>query len=309
MVGLQGIAQHTDHDQHVLVWDPLLLTGLALSPDDQTWAKLCANLGPVATVLTAIMVDRHWYLLVWRMDSAVVRLFTCGVVPAHVEVFESLATTLGSLRGVEGQWCNKLVSFVLSGHCGALVLSFAKHLLWGENFPSSLVELESMAKQLRQEFASGLPDMCLRPQLAALGLTVVDQLAALLGEHGVEAGESVARAKDVIQQLGEAHVSAALQASNAWRELKWLANQQRPPLVLIKPSELQRAIEKRGGNLQVGNKRHKRAKGQGKGKYPPSLDATMLRLETRLFQDQQDQTLSQVAVASIGPQVSGVVVL
>ena len=35
----------------------------------------------------------------------------------------------------------------------------------------------------------------------------------------------------------------------------------------------------------------------------------MLRLETGLFQDQQDQALSQVAVASIGPQVSGVVVL
>ena len=309
LVGLQGIAQHTDHDQHVLVWDPLLLTGLVLSPNDHTWAKLCDMLGPVATVLTAIMVDHHWYPLVWRMDAEVVRLFTCGVVPAHVQVFETLATTMGSLRGVEGQWCNKLVSFVLSGHCGALVLSFAKHLLWGESFPSSLVELECVAKQLRQEFASGLSDLCLRPQLAALGLPVVDQLASLLSEHGVDAGESLARAKDLMQQLGDTHVSAALQANNAWRELKWLANQMRPPLVLIKPSELQRAIEKRGGTFQVGNKRHKRPKGQGKGKHAPSLDASMLRLEPGLFQDQQDQALSQVAVASIGPQVSGVVVL
>ena len=308
LAGLHDIASQTDRDQFVQVWDPLLITGLTLSSDGPTWNQLCAALGSVATVITATMIDSHWYPLVWRMDHDVVMLFTCGVVPAHVATFEGLATSVGDRRGVAGLWNNKLVPFVQGGHCGALVLLFTRHLLWGDAFPGSMLQVEEQACDLRRAFVAGLGESCLRPQLAALGLSVVDQLAAVLSEHGVDSSE--ARAKDVIHHLGEEAVGAAMQVTNVWRELKWLANQQRPPLVLIKPSELQRSIERRGGTYQVGNKRQKKTKGQGKGRsMQHRLDPSLLRLEHGLFQDSQGQALSQIALAGIGPQVSGVVLL
>lgn len=310
LAGFQHIALHTDKDQHVHVWDPLLVTGLTITPDGATWAQLCASLGSVATVITAAMVDKHWYPLVWRMDDELVMLFTCGVVPAHVEVFEGLAKMVGLRRGVDGLWNNKLVPFVLGGHCGALALTFARHLLWGEAFPTTFDQLEKQAGQLRRCFAAELGEMCIRPQLAALGLSVADQLATVLCDHGAEPSESMQRAKDVIQHLGEDSVNSALQVPNVWRELKRLANQQRPPLVLIRPSERQRAIEKRGGTYQVGSKRQKKTKGNGKGKtVQSSLDPTLLRLEAGLFQDSQGHALAQLALAQIGPQASGVVLL
>ena len=127
----------------------------------------------------------------------------------------------------------------MSGHCGALVWLFAKHLLWGLDFPTTLSQLEAQACQLRKEFAASLGDQCIRPRLAALRLSLADRLAEVLVERGVGSSESLQGGKDVIHHLGEDHVGKALHATNIWRELKWLANQQRPPLLLIRPSEFQ----------------------------------------------------------------------
>eukprot|EP00435_Cladocopium_sp_Y103_P024931 s684_g6.t1 len=132
-------------------------------------------------------------------------------------------------------------------------------------------------------------------------------------ETSVAQSDAVARAKHVVSTLGEDHIQTALSTGNPWRELKWLANQQRPPLALIKPSELQASIEKKGGTFQVGNKRQKQnrgAKGQSKGtKLPQQLDASVLRVEHGLFQSAKGQPLSQVPLSGVGPNVSGVVVV
>ena len=176
--------------------------------------------------------------------------------------------------------------------------------------PSTQDQTDLQVPQLRLDFQGALTDTCWRPQLAGLGLSVADRLSTLLVEHGVAPGEALDRARHVIGILQESHVDAALNASNAWREMKWLANQQRPPLSLIKPSELQAVVEQRGGTFQVGNKRHKQPKGQGKGhKAVQRLDASVLRLETGLFQSSEGHKLSQISLAGIGPNVSGVAIV
>ena len=124
LAGFQHIALHTDKDQHVHVWDPLLVTGLTITPDGATWAQLCASLGSVATVITAAMVDKHWYPLVWRMDDELVMLFTCGVVPAHVEVFEGLAKMVGLRRGVDGTLEQQAGTFCFGGSLWGLGFDF-----------------------------------------------------------------------------------------------------------------------------------------------------------------------------------------
>lgn len=250
LAGLYQVARDTDPDQGVQVWDPLLLTGLLTAGNAMTWKELVSPLPVVSTIITAVAVDQHWYPLVWRMDAAGVKLFTCGVSGAHMSVFDFLARIVGLHKGgPEGTWHKTALSFTSVRHCGALVLMYVRHLLWGSDLPQTQEEVDAQVEVLRCSFQNGLADMCLRPRLAALGLSVADRLGQLLVEHGVPSGESVDRARQVIAVLKEEHVDAALCAANAWRELKWLANQQRPPLTLIKPTELQQAIEKRGGHF------------------------------------------------------------
>ena len=242
--GLQCMAQGADQDQHVL-----LITGLALADDTATWAQLCASLGSVGTVLTAVMVDHHWYPLVWRLDPAVPNLFTRGVIFSCV-CFWDTGCSRGTQRGVNGVWNNKLFSFVVSGHCGALVWLFAKHLLWGLDFPTTLSQLEAQACQLRKEFAASLGDQCIRPRLAALGLSLADRLAEVLVERGVGSSESLQGAKDVIHHLGKDHVG------HEHLERAQMACQSTATSIAFDSSfrvSESKVIEKRGGTFQVGN--------------------------------------------------------
>ena len=72
------------------------------------------------------------------------------------------------------------------------------------------------------------------------------------------------RAQTLLCALGDGPVAKALTAVNPWRELKWLANQQRPPFLIVKPSELNEKVKQRQGKGSVGQKSHKHAKGKGK---------------------------------------------
>ena len=92
--------------------------------------------------------------------------------------------------------------------------------------------------------------------------------------------------------------------------MKWLANQQSPPFLIVKPSELQAQVQRRQGQGTVGNKKHKSQKGKGKGKQNPALpmlDPTRLRVEHGLLYSETGLPLSQVPLPQVGPNVSGVV--
>jgi hypothetical protein len=172
------------------------------------------------------------------------------------------------------------------------------------------LDLQEFAHKIRFEFADGLPDPCQRPRLAGLGLSLSNRLAVLLTQHGVSEVESAQRASADLKSLGEEGVSRALAAANPWRELKWLANQLRPPYMLIKPSELQVQVSKRQADRPVGHKKLKQAKGKGKG-VPPSasVDPSLLRLEHGIFQSDHGQGLSQLPLPQIGPNAAGVAVV
>lgn len=132
----------------------------------------------------------------------------------------------------------------------------------------------------------------------------------LLVSHGVAEQEVKTRAQSLVSALGEGDVAVALQSSNVWRELKWRANQLRPPFIIVKPSELQVQIQKRHGAGTVGHKKHKHSKGKGKGTRPahsPVLDPTRLRIDHGLLQSADGLSLSQVSLPQVGGSVSGVV--
>lgn len=312
LFGLERTALVTDDDQFVKVWDPLLVSKLVGTWDSPTWQHLVKALTPVATVVSAVLVGAHWFPLLFRVDQIGVKLFTTQVPGDQHSLFERLAEVVGHLRGGSvGGWTSHHVPFLPTEHCGALVLAFMRHLLWGESLPSHSEALMRFAIATRQEFSQELQEQCMRPLLAGLGVSETDQVADLLVRHGVPETEKHGRAKAVIQALGHEQVAKAMMSHNQWKELKWLANQSRPPLQLIKPSELRQVVEKRQAEHPVGNKKHKVAKGKGKGDKTVQyrIDPDALRLETGVFQTSAGVPLSQVSLVQLGPQVSGVVIV
>ena len=308
---LNTTAAATDQSQNVQVWDPLLVSGLVVSDVVSTWKVLTDALGVEATVVSAVVIDRHWYPVVWRFDSVGSKLFTCGVPPDHALVFQAMTDVVNQQRGSkEGEWSGKDLGFVVTRHCGAMAIAFVRHLLVEARMPSSQTELDVLASELRVGFERCLPPMCHRPRLAGLGLVDHGALQDLLVAHGVSGAEAKSRARSLLGVLGEPEVARALQCSNPWKELKWLANQQRPPVQIVKPSELQLQVQKRQGLGTVGNKKHKSQKGKGKGKGSAmiqTLDPTRLRVDHGLLQSQSGQPLSQVTLPQVGSTVSGVV--
>ena len=313
LFGLERIASDAGDEQHASVWDPLLISGLVQQDVPATWPKLVNPLGPVCTVVSAVLLGGHWIPLVWRVDAVGAVLHTISVTAEYEHVLEKLSRVFEICRGgAHGVWKPHCLGFVPDGFCGALALAFVKHLVWGWPMVADQHDLELTSQSMRLEFANFLPDPCVRPILAGLGVTITSRLADLLVSHGVAPSESGSRAAAAVKALGEPGITKALDSDNAWRELKWLGNQLRPPFMFIKPSELQAQIDKRH-DQPIGNKRHKRqkaSKGKGKGlPSPVSVDPTSLRLEHGIFQSEQGQPLSQLGLSQVGPTVAGVVVV
>lgn len=312
--GLLQTAQDTDADQYVTVWDPLLISGLVQQDVPATWQQLVSALRPMATVISAVLLGGHWIPLVWRIDTVGAKLHTIAVTPEYEGVLQSLCRVIDFYRGgAMGVWKAHGPCFVPSGHCGAMVLVFVRHLLWGWPLVDDQESLQRSAENMRSDFATQLPDPCWRPFLAGLGVSAQSRLAELLVRHGVPSSESGSRAATAIKALGEDGIVRALDSDNAWRELKWLGNQARPIHMFLKPSELQMQIEQREKDRPIGNKKHKQTrqqKGKGKGKAPPvSVDPMSLRLEPGIFQSEGGQALSQIGLSHVGPSVAGVVVV
>ena len=228
---------------------------------------------------------------------------------AQYAAFQFLNSFVGVHRsGTQQPWKSTPLGFCPTGHCGALALLFVRHLLWGEPLVYMQAQVEAAAESSSVDFGTELPSACHRPRLAALGLDPSGLLGDLLQKHGVGADEVSDRVALIRRELGDDTIAKVVLTGNPWQELKWHANHLHPPLTLIKPSELQKTIDQRA-DRPVGAKKHKQAKGKGKGKHALSavLDPTMLRLEGGVFQSQQGQALAQVALTGLAVGVSGVV--
>ena len=313
--GLTQTAIGTDDDQHVHVWDPVLVTGLVHQEDFDTWRQLVDPLGSIATVISAVLLGGHWLPLVWRVDTVGTKLHTLSVASAFEANLDSLARVIELQRGgARGVWQSHNPGFVPAGNCGALVLAFVRHLLWGFQMVTDQASLDYVAIGMREDFVAALADSCFRPLLAGLGVSTHGRLVDLLTSHGVAVKEGSSRADATLKALGEEKVAQALNSDNPWRELKWLGNQLRPPFMLVKPSELQAQIALRSGDTPVGNKKHKHGrpqKGKGKGGVKPAVcvDPALLRLEHGIFQSADGLSLSQISLPQVGPSAAGVAVV
>jgi len=169
-----------------------------------------------------------------------------------------------------------------------------------------------MHAHLRSVFVDSLDVHTPRPWIWGQGQEVRTQLLAILRQHGVSAEDVESRMDMLYSKIGKTEITKAIMSGQPWKELKWAANQLTPPVQIVRPQELQQAIGQRASQAQpVGRKRDKN-KGKGKGKQDKSLqtlniDPKGLRLADGIFELEDGQPITQVALSDIGPFTAGVI--
>lgn len=307
-------------EQNLVAWDPLVVTSIIMFGHFEVIDEMVAKLPNGATVITALIIEKHWYPIMWRLEGVQAWAFTCGhawgfsvaINKLHQRVCHALSCQLSAVRFHS-------LAFRVETCCGAMSILYLHHLIWGSDLPVSLPQLQEKHRSLRHAligFLSG-SELYPRPWIWGLGEgTWFSSLQEILVEHGVKACDAEARAKLVVEKLGEKQVLAALKSQASWKELKWYASQCIPMFQIIRPSELNDVIEARAqSGKPIGNrsqKKHGKGQGKGKGKGKSSdrqvVDPKGLRVEEGLFQCGENLAVSQITMQQVGPQASGIVV-
>ena len=202
--------------------------------------------------------------------------------------------------------------FVVNDHCGALVVAFMHHLVFGSDLPTTPEELSQTHHKLRQAFQCQIPLLAMKPWLWGKGSDEwKGRLGAILQEHGVASTEIEARIQFLCDKLGAKEINQAMTSPQPWRELKWIANQKVPMVQLIRPSELQAVLDQKvKEGKQIGSRSQKlKSKGKGKGNTSiQELDPQKLRLEPGVFACGTANTpLSQIELSQVGSLANGII--
>ena len=290
--------------------DPLLVSGWWQSPHD-VQDKIASTIRALDFPLCLVSVvfdSGHWIPVVWKPKSTGLEvylwehdLFDADVLwPLHQKLCVAYGCSTFSVFCTRRSFGDQ--------YCGIAALAFLAHKLLGSLLPISVVELDSLHHQLRQVFASRLSEQCqvTRPWCFASGTAeVLPTLSALLQFHGVPAGQSMTRARLVLQSLGKDEVAKAVHGTAPWKTLKALANLHVPPLQLVLPDE-------QAAKTQDTTKpKSKKAKGPSRPAVPATLrsteiDPSKLSVDTGVFCCGKDTQLRHLPLSQVGPLSSGI---
>ena len=299
---------------HAIMWDPVVLTSIALRKNQDLLDQLVTNVSNQAMIISAVLIEQHWYPLVFRFAGNMVSLTTCHGTADRHPVLEHLHQMICTAKmGPCIPYYHVQPQFSVKSHCGAMVVAFLEHAIWSTPMPSTVDEAALYHQHLRTSFMQALDSQCPRPWIWGQGEQVwKHKLELLLQEHGVATTELPNRIRLLIDRLGEPTVSTAVQSTQPWRDLKWHANSCVPPLQIIQPLELRNAIAQRVATKpEVGRKNLKhKGKGKGKGKKGAIavLDPQGLRVDKGTFCG-ADTPVTQIEVGQIGPGASGIVLM
>ena len=306
---LHRIANGAPEGQVVKVWDPLMTTSLIKSLQGTLVDAMILSTPEAATIVSAVVIEGHWVPFVWRKEAGSVIGFACGIPKTHLLVVQNLHAWLCMQWNVPVTYI-RVVEQHVPDFCGAATVSYIEHLLWGSPMCCVPASCQQAHEEYRQQFVLSLGATTPRPWVWGKGLDSPDPvLIGLLRQHGVGATEATSRAEQVTKHLGKDAVNKAVQSARPWQEIKWLANQKVPPYQLIRPSELQLAIEHcTKSDAPLGTKKQKqKGSGKGKGKQPLVLEPDSLRLDSGVFMVGEGKPVCQLALGDIGPMAIGVV--
>eukprot|EP00438_Fugacium_kawagutii_P026491 Skav202802 [mRNA] locus=scaffold326:834611:838825:- [translate_table: standard] len=310
LAALQLVAFQAPKEQHVVVIDPLLATSMVLYKQFGGLDVFLSSVPSIATLISAVAIDDHWLPVMWRLEADQVRGYTSmhGDVPSalvsmHEYVVRSRITVADPMT------CD-VPGFEVDRNCGAWACMFLQHKVLGSHLPETMNELDHRGHAMVDGFVSQVAEQTPQPWIWGWGETDARlKLEQLLVEHGVVMADVTHRIRLLFDKLGEKKVLDAMNVGQPWRELKWLANQTTPPIQIVKPSELQKVIDERTKNGTVGNRSQRKAsKGKGKGKgKTAAIDPAMIKVAPGTFNSATGCELSQLDIAQISPNASGVV--
>ena len=236
--------------------DPLLAGGWLQTGSAEKVREWIQQFPSVSCLVTAVHVPGHWMPVVWSAGLTEVQVATWEHTDVDIDC-------LNPLHGLIAQAWGK-PRFALActrrsyarGLCGAAVISFVSHRLLGHDLPASESALESLHQDLKGSFAEACRSAVALPKPWCWGLGVPDVLgltSELLQSHGVPPGQSMLRAKLVVQALGKTEVQQALHGVAPWKTLKNLANMQTPPCRWF---YLMSKLSRQQKDLQVSRRKH-----------------------------------------------------
>ena len=311
---LYAMASNASPEQHVHVWDPLLTTSVCKYGIDSWIASLDQSLPGVITIISVIAVSHHWIPVVWRKEEHSLLAYIANATEQQTEVLRKLHQSLCiawkvPITDIRSRKIPPSLPF--DQGCGLIAIEFIDHLLRGSEPVFERDSLLAKHAIYRQAFVESMPECVARPWIWGNGFNdPKNALLAILRQHGIEDSELTSRYEMLCSKLGKDKVEAAAGCPNPWKQLKWLANQSVPPVQIVMPAELQKAIDHRSKSAApIGRKKkNDKGKGKGKGKGPPAppVDPSLLRLEEGIFVANESK-LSQLPLGSIGPMANGVV--
>ena len=312
--GMRNLVHEGSPSIGLVSWDPLMLSSIVRYGHLQSLQEYVHQLPQNAVIVSAVVIEQHWYPIVWHKTHNQIFGVTCGH-QYHISVaLQTLhATVCRSLGLPVTQLIFVSLDFPVTKFCGAMALDFMASQVGECKLPANVDELRERHLALRLAFTKSLAEQCCRPWIWGLGESDWKaQLATLLHTHGVPVDESEARIRMLCDKLGESSLRSAMQSSVPWKEIKWLANAATPVVQIVKPSELQVAVAtKAARGVPIGNRSQKRqqAKSHGKGKsMVRRLDPSTLRLDNGIFTCGHNYQLGQLELTQISHNAHGVVI-
>ena len=303
-----GVIQSKVSVSEIVVLDPLLASSWLHTGDIDVIKQYLAQFGDIRMMISAVHVHEHWIPVVWTARSQVLEVAIWEHDDTDVNGLSALHAKLVAAFGMKSYSvaCTRRMFGV--SLCGAAVMAFAAHRLHGWELPSdeeALLEVHRKYKSQFEDFLRSIAQIA-RPWCWGLGVSDTQQLAAtLLQFHGVPNSQTQQRARLVIQSLGREAVHKALTGVAPWKTLKALANQHKPPLQLVLQDEQAEVIAKQGPKSK-GKKvsqEHRAVPSR-----PTELDPSKLSLDDGMFRWGNDEPLSQLSLANLGPLSTGIAI-
>lgn len=144
-------------EQNLQFWDPLLMSSVVHHGTIEIIDSLLTNIGPGTTVLTAVLVDKHWFPIVWRFEQQLVSAFTCGhahgfsvaINKLHAQVCRAQQVPVTAVR-------YHCLPFFVDSFCGAVSIVYIEHLIWGSSVSGTIKELKTRHGVFREAFKTSL---------------------------------------------------------------------------------------------------------------------------------------------------------
>ena len=265
------------------------------------------------TIVTAILAQHHWFPVGMKFAHGHVQIST---TPGGYEWVKLATQDMGTACSIQTIDIESSFPNDCGFQCVGWIMSFvfdpahhkgqyrpvlpATAIAWRGLFEHHLI-VKELADDIKSptQFSFG----------GVSGGEASQQLQQLLQDHGVPKDQVNDRANIILDKLGRTTVAKTMRSTHPWRELKQIANQCTPKLQLVLESELQAVIKARTDQQQKFGTKQNKKKHVQQSKPHIQIAADDIGIPEGIFQDASGQPVHQKAIANIGPEARGVIVV